>query len=89
MWSKTFPGLGGRFSPPQAGKHFAFQVDWIVTLRERSCKSFLREGGQQIPRYKQREGLIIKAVLLADFMHCLSIERMRAFERVEICILFL
>lgn len=44
MWSKTLPGLGWRFSPPQAGKCFAFQVDWIVTLPERFCKSFLREG---------------------------------------------
>ena len=52
MWSKTFPGLGRWFSPPQAGKRFAFQVKWIVTLGEELCKSFLREG-QQVPRYKQ------------------------------------
>ena len=31
------------FSPAQDGKHFAFQVGWIVTLTEKLFKCFLRE----------------------------------------------
>ena len=29
------------FSPAQDGKHFAFQVGWIVTLSKGLCKCFL------------------------------------------------
>ena len=29
------------FSPAQDGKHFAFQVGWIVTLNKGLCKCFL------------------------------------------------
>ena len=38
---KRFPPQTGDFSPAQDGKHFAFQVGWIVTLSKRLFKCFL------------------------------------------------
>lgn len=36
------------FSPAQDGKRFAFQVGWIVTLRDGLCKCFLREAQRKV-----------------------------------------
>ena len=36
------------FSPAQDGKHFAFQVGWIVTLVKRLCKCFLRKTQRKV-----------------------------------------
>lgn len=74
MWSKTLPAQTGDHSPAQSGKRFVFQLDWIVTLGEGLCKSFLQtawllsqqEGGSRyraINKEKEK-GLSTKACVL-------------------------
>ena len=55
------------FSPAQGGKRFAFQVDWIITLRAGLCKYFLQKKQLKIYKTIDKEMKRWRKVYFASF----------------------